>query len=122
MTALTTAGTYAIDRARASGTGHHAHHVIRSGPLQQTVIALLEGHRLAEHEAEVPASVYILHGAVQIIADEPFALTSGDMHELPRRRRSVVAIDDTVMLLTAVDTGADAGSEGEGDGHELPLA
>ncbi|APX34528.1 hypothetical protein BH708_00510 [Brachybacterium sp. P6-10-X1] len=120
MTALTTAGTIAIDRARASSTGYHAEHVIRSGPLQQTVIALLEGTRLAEHEADVPASIYVLTGALRVTADDPFDLTSGDVHELPLRRRSVVALADTVLLLTAV-TGV-SGDDLDEHVHELPRA
>lgn len=119
MTALTSAGTLAIDRARASSNRYHAEHVIRSGPLQQTVIALLEGARLAEHESEVPASIYVLTGTLRVTADEPFDLTSGAMHELPIRRRSVVALADTVLLLTAV-TGQGDGPGGDDEVHLLP--
>ena len=102
MVALTNVITLAIDRAREAVDGHFTHHLIRTGPLQQTVIGLREGVRFREHESEVPATLYILRGAIRVNAAEPFVLQSGTLHEMPPQRRSFEAIQDTVMLLTAV--------------------
>lgn len=118
MVALSDAITLSIDRAREAVDGHHTEHLVRTGPLQQSVIALREGVRLAEHESEVPATLYILRGAIRVVADEPFVLQSGALHELPARRRSVEAVQETVMLLTAVP-GPDS-VEGEDSFHVLP--
>lgn len=102
MVALMNVMTLAIDRARESADGHHTHHVVHTGPLRQTIIALREGVQLAEHEADLPATMYILRGAIRVNAEEPFVLQSGDLHEMPTHRRSVEALQDTVLLLTAV--------------------
>lgn len=102
MVALMNVMTLAIDRAREAEDGHHTQHVVHTGPLRQTIIALREGVQLAEHEADLPATLYILRGAIRVNAEEPFVLQSGDLHEMPAHRRSVEAIQDTVMLLTAV--------------------
>src|SRR5699024_509846 len=118
MVALTNVITLAIDRAREAADGHYTRHLVRTGPLQQTVIALREGVRLAEHESEVPATIYILYGAIRVDSAEPFVLESGYLHEMPAQRRSVEAISDTVMLLTAVP-GPDS-VEGEDSVHVLP--
>ena len=118
MVALTNVITLAFDRARESADGHHTHHLVRTGPLQQSVIALREGVRLAEHESDVPATLYVLRGAIRVEAAEPFVLQSGDLHEMPAQRRSVEAIQDTVMLLTAVP--GPGSVEGEDDVHVLP--
>lgn len=112
MVALMNVMTLAIDRAREAEDGHHTQHVVHTGPLRQTIIALREGVQLAEHEADLPATLYILRGAIRVNAEEPFVLQSGDLHEMPARRRSVEAIQDTVMLLTAVPS---PGSTRSGD-------
>jgi hypothetical protein len=119
MVALTTVITRSIDEARSSAAGYHAAHVVRSGALQQTVVALTEGTRLAEHESEVPASVNIQHGAIRGEGAEPFVIEQGALHELPPLRRGVVAVEDTVMLLSASTAGADGG---EYPLHEYVLA
>lgn len=118
MVALTNVITLAIDRAREAADGHYTRHLVRTGPLQQTVIALREGVRLAEHESEVPATIYILYGAIRVDSAEPFVLESGYLHEMPAQRRSVEAISDTVLLLTAAP-GPDS-VEGEDSVHVLP--
>src|SRR5699024_10315576 len=102
MVALRNVMTLGIDRAREAEDGHHTQHVVHTGPRRQTSLALREGVQRAEHEADLPETLYILRGAIRVHAEEPFVLQSGDLHEMPSRRRSVEAIQDTVMLLTAV--------------------
>src|SRR5699024_2251517 len=94
--------TLAIDRAREAEDGHHTHHVVHTGPLRQTTIALRDGVQLAEHEADLPATLYILRGAILVHAEEPFVLQSGDPPEMSAHRRPVAELYATVMLLTAV--------------------
>ena len=108
MVALTPVITRSIDLARSSGAGFHAEPVVRRGALQQTVLALTEGTRLTEHEDVVPASVYLMHGALRVEAPQPFVIQQGELHELPDLRRAVVAVDDTVILLTAATEGGTA--------------
>ena len=108
MVALTPVITRSIDQARSSGAGFHAEPVVRRGALRQTILALIEGTRLTEHEDEVPASLYLMHGAIRVEAPEPFVIQQGELHELPDRRRAVVAVEDTVMLLTAAAEGGTA--------------
>jgi hypothetical protein len=117
MVALTPIITRSIDAARGSGTGFHSEGVVRRGTLQQTILSLTEGTRLTEHESEVPASIYVLHGAIRVEAPEPFVIQQGELHELPELRREVVAVQETVLLLSAAVT---AGQE---DGlHDYVLA
>ncbi|ASK66330.1 hypothetical protein CFK39_11430 [Brachybacterium avium] len=120
MVALTNVITLAIDRAREAADGHYTHHLVRTGPLQQTVIALREGVRFQEHDSQVPGTLYILRGAIRVDAAEPFVLQSGTLHEMPPHRRSFEAIQDTVMLLTAVP--GPASVEGEDIVYVLPPA
>ncbi len=121
MVALTPIITRSIDAARGAGDGFHAEHVVRRGPLQQTVLALLEGTVLTEHESDVPASVYILHGAIRVEGPEPYVIEQGALHELKEHRRAVVALQDTVMLLSASTSESGRGIEAE-DVREYVLA
>ena len=117
MVALTPIITRSIDAARGSGTGFHSEGVVRRATLQQTILSLTEGTQLTEHESEVPASIYVLHGAIRVEAPEPFVIQQGELHELPELRRKVVAVEDTVLLLSA------AVAEGlEGALHDYVLA
>jgi quercetin dioxygenase-like cupin family protein len=121
MDSLSDVISLCVDRARSSESGRHAEHVVRSGPLQQTVVALQQGSGLAEHESDVPASLYIYTGAIRVDADPPFVLQSGALHVLPERRRAATAIQDTVMLLTAVTSpSGEGGLEDAFDEHILP--
>lgn len=123
MVAMTTVATRAVDRARESPGGVFSERVVRSGALQQSVVALTEGARLAPHRSDVPASLYLLAGAVRVEAEEPFVLQQGDLHEMPTQRRGVTALADTVLLLTAVTEAPGPGSRGGDDeDHVLPLA
>lgn len=123
MVAITSVSTRAIDRARETPGGVASDQVVRSGPLQQSIVALVEGARLAPHQSDVPASLYLLAGAVRIEAEEPFVLQRGDLHQMPSQRRGVTALADTVLLLTAVTKVSDPDSpEGLIEDHTLPLA
>lgn len=121
MVALTSICTRSIDRARNAPGGVFSERVVRRGPLQQTVVALTEGARLAPHRSDVPASLYILAGAVRVEAENPFVLQQGELHEMPTQRRGVTALAETVMLLTAVTGTGEPDSESDDD-HVLPLA
>jgi quercetin dioxygenase-like cupin family protein len=69
--------------------------------LRQTVIALLDGHRLTEHESPGPASLLVLRGKVRLIAgDRTVALGTGQICPVPDERHSVQAGEDSVLLLS----------------------
>ena len=123
MVAITSVSTRVIDQARQTPGGVSSTRVVRSGPLQQSVVALVEGARLAPHRSDVPASLYLLAGAVRVEAEEPFVLQRGDLHQMPAQRRGVTALADTVLLLTAVTTASDPDApDTDADDHVLPLA
>ena len=69
--------------------------------LRQTVIALLAGQQLAEHESPGPASLLVLHGRVRLIADEETRLLGAqEISPIPHRRHSLHADEDSVILLS----------------------
>jgi quercetin dioxygenase-like cupin family protein len=94
---LAAAGQAASARAATTVFGGHEHR------LRQTVIALREGARLDEHENPGEATLLVLSGRIELSADgEAWAGRTGDFIVIPDSRHAVRAVEDCVMLLTAV--------------------
>jgi quercetin dioxygenase-like cupin family protein len=92
-----------LGTARSASSGRSAHTVYggHDHVLRQTVIALVAGQLLDEHENPGQATVYVLEGRVRLIA----AHTSwdgapGDLLIVPDSRHALEAIEDSVVLLT----------------------
>ena len=69
--------------------------------LRQTVIALMAGADLAEHESPGPASLQMLQGRVRVIAGNgATVLRTGEIALVPMQRHSLHADEDSVVLLS----------------------
>ncbi|MEU3267136.1 cupin [Streptomyces bacillaris] len=93
-----------LTAAHASAHGRSAHLLIQEPPLRQTVIALTSGSALDEHNAPPAASLLVLRGTVRLTAASGDAeLPTGTLHPIPQERHGLVALQDAVVLLTAVN-------------------
>ncbi|MFZ4265351.1 cupin [Streptomyces arboris] len=93
-----------LTAARASVHGRSAHLLIQEPPLRQTVIALTSGSALDEHNAPPAASLLVLRGTVRLTAYSGDAeLPAGTLHPIPQERHGLLALEDAVVLLTAVN-------------------
>jgi len=82
---------------RSSETVYGGHERV----LRQTVITLLDGRVLAEHENPGEATLYVLHGRVRVAThDNQWDAITGDLLELPQARHSLEALADSALLLT----------------------
>jgi quercetin dioxygenase-like cupin family protein len=71
------------------------------GGFSQSLLALLGGQGLGEHESPASASLQVLRGRIRFrAAGDETVLRAGDHLALPPLRHAVDAIDDTVLLLT----------------------
>lgn len=78
--------------------------------LRQTLVALVAGAALAEHENPGEASVYVIRGRVRLDADaDSWEARTGDLIEIPPKRHTLVALEDSAVLLTAVPRAHSAG-------------
>ena len=69
--------------------------------LRQTVIALVAGAELAEHENPGEATVHVLHGRVRLRAGEAsWEGRRGDLVVVPDARHTLEALEDSSILLT----------------------
>jgi quercetin dioxygenase-like cupin family protein len=80
--------------------------------LRQTVLALMAGSALAEHDNPGEATLYVLSGRVTLAAGgEEWDARTGDMVIIPPARHEVRAVEDSTLLLTSVPRSR-AGSPG----------
>lgn len=94
-----------LKAAHAAHSGRAAH-TIHGGSghfLRQTVIALVAGQELAEHESPGEATLQVLRGKVVLRAGDDRCEGSAGAHlTIPPTRHALEAVDDSVILLTVL--------------------
>ncbi|MDN5790744.1 MAG: cupin domain-containing protein [Micrococcales bacterium] len=91
--------------ARSGTTGRSAQTVYggHEHQLRQTVIALLAGQGLAEHESPGESTLHVLGGRVRVFSDAAsWEGVSGDLIVIPDTRHGLEALEDSTVLLTVV--------------------
>ena len=84
---------------RAAETVYGGHEKV----LRQTVIAMTDGTELSEHENPGEATVLVLSGRVKLSsADAAWEGRRGDLLAVPSARHSLLALEDSSVLLTVV--------------------
>lgn len=93
-----------LTAARADDRGRSAELIAHDGELRQTVIALTDGTRLPAHNSPPAASIQVLSGRVRVElgADMQGEFSAGELWILTHERHSVLALEDSVFLLTTV--------------------
>ena len=91
-----------LNRAGADTTGRSSTTVFggHERVLRQTLIALVAGVTMSEHENPGEATLFVLRGRVRLIADDVWDGRSGDMIVIPDSRHSLEALEDSAVLLT----------------------
>ncbi|WP_254705665.1 MFS transporter [Streptomyces vilmorinianum] len=93
-----------LAEARTAPHGRSAHVVVHDGVLRQSVIALVSGTALDEHNAPPAASLQVLRGRVKLTAAGwSEELSAGALQMIPKERHGLAALEDAVVLLTAVN-------------------
>jgi quercetin dioxygenase-like cupin family protein len=94
---LASARNASAARSASTVVGGHEH------MMRQTVIALCSGATLDEHENPGEATVQVLSGRVELTAGtEHWHGRRGDLLIVPDARHALRALEDSVVLLTAV--------------------
>lgn len=95
----------ALDQARQESSGRSALtiHGGHDRALRETVIALVAGQGLAEHDSPGEATLQVLRGRVRLTSgDQRWDGTAGDHVIIPPARHSLMALEDAAVLLTVV--------------------
>ena len=98
-------------RASAASSGRSAETVFggHEHALRQTVLALIAGAALSEHENPGEATIQVLRGRVRLIAGQvAWEGRTGDLLIVPEARHALEATEDSAILLT-VSKAAQAG-------------
>jgi quercetin dioxygenase-like cupin family protein len=99
-------GTELLDKARTAGSGRAADTLMggTGHALRQTILALVAGAELGEHESPGEATLQVLRGEVELadVDGKSEALTAGQLAPIPPNRHSLRAETDAVVLLTVV--------------------
>lgn len=99
LTALATELLEKAATARARRAARTLAHPVEG--LRQTVMALLAGADLGEHESPGPASLQVLRGQVRIVAGNgSVPLRAGVIAPVPMTRHGLHADEDSVVLLS----------------------
>lgn len=91
-----------LQAARSNDNGRSAELILQDGPLRQSVLALREGTELAEHNSPHAASIQVLVGRVRVTGEGDPVIAAGELQMLTHQRHAVLALEDSVFLLTAV--------------------
>jgi quercetin dioxygenase-like cupin family protein len=100
---LTTLADEHLAKARSSAHGRSAHTFVggRDQVLRQMLLALLAGQSLGDHEAPGQATLHVLRGRVTLsTATDSWEGTPDELLEIPDERHDVVAVEDSVVVLT----------------------
>jgi quercetin dioxygenase-like cupin family protein len=102
-------GDELLEQARTLDAGRSARTLTpgAGAALKQTLLALVGGTRLEEHDSPGPASLFVLSGDVRLgTSDGGVALTDGQWAAIPDTPHDLAATTDAVVLLTvAVEPG-----------------
>lgn len=97
-----------LDAARRMASGRASTTVVggHERVLRQTLVALVAGTSMAEHENPGEATLFVVTGRVDVHAGEDtWQARTGDLVEFPPGRHSLDAVEDSAFLLTAVPRG-----------------
>jgi quercetin dioxygenase-like cupin family protein len=85
----------------AAGRASHTVHGGHEHALRQTLVALVSGQELSEHNSPGEATLQVICGRVRLVAgDDSWDGAAGDHITIPPARHALQALDDSAVLLT----------------------
>lgn len=102
---LTDVATRQLALAAESAAGRSTHTIIGGSRrrLRQSVVTLVSGTRLSEHDFPGESTLHVLSGTVRLdTATGSMTGESGDLLIIPPERHGLTALTDTAILLTVV--------------------
>lgn len=84
--------------ARRAGTT-----VYRGDGVRQTLVVILAGEEMAEHESPQEGFVHVMEGKVRINGYErAWEIHSGQLLPVPPEKHSVTALEDSILTITVL--------------------
>ena len=90
-----------LAEARRQHARRSARTLVTGSALRATVIGVVQGAQLAEHDAPTAATLQVVSGRVTVHThQEEWKLEPGQLMAIPHKRHGVTASSDAVVLLT----------------------
>jgi quercetin dioxygenase-like cupin family protein len=90
-----------LETAHAHASQRAAETINSGASMRATVIALVAGAELAEHESPPAATLQVISGQAMLhSAEQAWLLEAGEVVAIPPERHALSAITDAVVLLT----------------------
>lgn len=90
-----------IEEAKGQDTRRAARTLVTGVAQRATLIAMVQGVDLAEHDAPPAATLQVVTGRVRLHSrDRAWDLEPGQLIAVPRQRHGLAAVTDAVVLLT----------------------
>ncbi len=102
---LTGLASEKLAEAKQSHSGRAAHtiHGGHTHELRQTVLALLAGYDLSEHDSPGESTLQVLQGHVRLTTNgDVWDGQTGDYIAIPAERHALHAVEDSVVMLTVL--------------------
>ncbi|WP_310961699.1 cupin domain-containing protein [Nocardioides terrisoli] len=98
---LTDAADAVLAEAHDSPHGKASRIVVHGERQRVLLVALLAGKELGEHNAPWAATLQVISGRATVhVGDEALQIDAGGLAAIPQARHDLVAVEDTVALLT----------------------
>lgn len=98
-----------FELAREASSGRSAITIVgdHTRDLRQTLIAVVEGERLHDHDSPAEATLHILIGDAELTFEDGHSIPvkQGGYMQVPPERHGVTAVSDCAMLLTVATRG-----------------
>ena len=77
--------------------------VYRGDGVRQTLVVILAGEEMAEHESPQEGFVHVLEGKIRLNGDNrSWEISTGQLFPVPPEKHSVTTLEDTVLTLTVL--------------------
>lgn len=94
-------GEEQLERARQASNGRASMTVHHGSRLRQTLVALVGGTRMGEHQSPGDATVLCLRGHVVLnVGHREVDIPQGALLDVPPQRHDLVAKEDSLVVLT----------------------
>lgn len=101
VTAVNAIAPDMLAEARRHASRRAARTLVSGTSQRATLIALVEGAGMADHDAPTAATLYVVTGTVELHThDHKWQLNTGDLAVTPHQRHGLTAVTDAVVLLT----------------------
>lgn len=101
---LSQAAVDLVQSAQESSAGRAGRTLVRGAgaPLKQSLLALVAGRSLADHDSPAAATLQVITGVVRLTGggQDDVELHAGDITAIPPLRHGLDALDDAVVLIT----------------------